>query len=228
MEAKEELIKKVARLLRREHINYEETKYVFKAVRDKLELKPITSHFQLPKFLSYDEVQKLIEEGYKTNTVYGMIIKTLFITGMRVSELSNLKIEDLFLDDNKIKVVQGKGKKDRIVLINDELKKELLMHLKNRKRGYLFESTHVKQFSKRRLQQIVQETGLKAHITKKVTPHILRHSMATYLLNKGLRLDQVQLLLGHTNPRTTEIYAKTSLEAVKNDFDKIINIHKDI
>ena len=223
MEAKEELIKKVARLLRREHINYEETKYVFSQVRLNLGLRPLVVESRLPKFLSFEEVQRLIDEGYKTNTIYGIIIKTLFITGMRVSEISNLKIEDLFLSENKIKIVQGKGKKDRMVLMNEELRKELLMHLNNRKRGYVFESTHVKQFSKRRLQQILQETGLKAHIIKKVTPHILRHSMATYLLNKGLRLDQVQLLLGHTNPRTTEIYAKTSLEAVKKDFDKINN-----
>src|SRR3989344_5320707 len=172
MEAKEEIIKKLTRILRREHVNYEETKYIFKAVRDKLELKPITSQFQLPKFLSYEEVQKLIETAYKTKYVYGLLIKTLFITGIRVSEISNLKLEDLFLSENKIKVVQEKGKD--------------------------------------------------ANINKKVTPHILRHSMATYLLNKGLRLDQVQLLLGHTNPRTTEIYAKTSLEGVKEDFEKIM------
>ena len=223
MEAKEEVIKKIVRLLRKEHINYEETKYIFSQVRIKLNLRQLVFENRLPKFLSFEEVQKLINVGYKTNTVYGIIIKTLFVTGIRVSELSNLKVEDLFLEDNKIKIVQGKGRKDRMVLINKELKKELLMHLKNRRRGYVFESTHVKQFSKRRLQQIVQETGFKAHIGKKVTPHILRHSMATYLLNKGLRLDQVQLLLGHTNPRTTEIYAKTSLEVVKEDFDRITN-----
>lgn len=222
MEAKEDLIKKIVRLLRKEHTNYEETKYIFSQVRQRLNLKPVDIKQQLPKFLSFDEVQRLINEGYKTNTVYGTIIKTLFITGLRVSELSNLKIEDLFLSENKIKVVQGKGRKDRMVLINEELKQELFRHLGNRKRGYVFESTHVKQFSKRRLQQIVQEIGFKAHINKKITPHILRHSMATYLLNKGLRLDQVQLLLGHTNPRTTEIYAKTSLEAVKEDFNKIM------
>ena len=222
MEAKDDLIKKIVRLLKKEHVNYEETKYIFSKVRQRLNLKQIEIKQQLPKFLGYDEIQKLILAGYKTNTIYGIIIKTLFITGIRVSELSNLKIEDLFLEDNKIKVVQGKGKKDRIVLVHDELKQELIGHLGNRKRGYVFESTHVKQFSKRRLQQIVQEAGFKAHITKKVTPHILRHSMATYLLNKGLRLDQVQLLLGHTNPRTTEIYAKTSLEVVKGDFDKIM------
>ena len=222
MEAKEEIIKKLTRILRREHVNYEETKYIFKAVRDKLELKPITSQFQLPKFLSYEEVQKLIETAYKTKYVYGLLIKTLFITGIRVSEISNLKLEDLFLSENKIKVVQGKGKKDRMVLINEELKKELVTHLRNRKRGYVFESTHSKNFSKRRIQQIVQDAGKDANINKKVTPHILRHSMATYLLNKGLRLDQVQLLLGHTNPRTTEIYAKTSLEGVKDDFEKIM------
>lgn len=222
MEAKEEIIKKLTRLLRREHVNYEETKYIFKAVRDKLELKPVTNQILLPKFLSYDEVQLLINTAYKTKYVYGLLIKTLFITGIRVSEISNLKLEDLFLSENKIKVVQGKGRKDRMVLINDELKKELITHLGNRKRGYVFESTHSKNFSQRRIEQIVQDAGKEANINKKVTPHVLRHSMATYLLNKGLRLDQVQLLLGHTNPRTTEIYAKTSLEAVKDDFEKIM------
>ena len=219
---KEEIIKKIVRLLRKEHINYDETKYIFRAVREDLKLKPEKSGFQLPKFLSYDEVQTLINTGYKIKGVYGLIIKTLFITGMRVSELSNLKVDDLFLSENKIKIVQGKGQKDRMVLIDEALKIEILVYLANRKRGFVFESTHNKNFSKRRIQQIVSKAGLKAKIGKKVTPHVLRHSMATYLLNKGLRLDQVQLLLGHSNPRTTEIYAKTSLEAVRGDFDKIL------
>ena len=219
---KEELIKKIVRLLRKEHINYDETKYIFRKARELLELKPEKSKQALPKFLSYDEVMSLIKIGYKIKAVYGLIIKTLFVTGLRVSELSNLKIDDLFLSENKIKVVEGKGKKDRMVLVDEALKNEILVYLANRKRGFVFESTHNKNFSKRRIQQVVSRAGLKARIGKTVTPHVLRHSMATYLLNKGMRLDQVQLLLGHSNPRTTEIYAKTSLEAVKEDFDKIV------
>jgi len=218
---KQEIIKKISRILRKEHINYEESKYVFKAVRDELNLKSLTSESRLPKFLTYEEVMNLIKSAYRIKAIYGLMIKTLFITGLRVSELSNLMVDDLFLSENKIKVVQGKGKKDRMVLVDESLKTELLVHLGNRKRGFLFESTHNKNFSKRRIQQIVNEAGIRAKISKRVTPHILRHSMATYLLNNGLRLDQVQLLLGHSNPRTTEIYAKTSLEAVRGDFNKI-------
>lgn len=223
MEIKEELIKKIARLLRKEHINYEETKYVFKKVRDALDLKCELPRKQLPKFLTYDEVQKLIDTGYKVKGLYGLIIKFLFTTGLRVSELVNLKVEDLFLDENKIRVERGKGNKDRIVLVDDALRKELLVYLNNRKRGYVFESNRNTLFTTRSIQIIVEEVGKKTGINKKMTPHVLRHSFATYLLNKGLRLDQIQLLLGHTNPRTTEVYAKTSLDRVKDDFDRIMH-----
>ncbi len=222
MDNKEDIIKRISFILRKHHINYEETKYIFRRVRENLNLNRKNPKANLPKFLTYNEVQKIIETGYKTKATYGLVIKFLFITGVRVSELVNLQIEDLFLEDNKIKVVNGKGGKDRIVLIDDSLKNELLLYLGSRKRGYLFESNRHTKFTSRTIQVIVNEVGLSANIGKRVTPHILRHSFATYLLNKGLRLDQVQLLLGHTNPRTTEIYAKTSLQMVQDDFNKIM------
>lgn len=223
MEPKEDLIKKISFLLRKNHINYEETKYIFRKVRENLDLKYALPKKKLPKFLTYGEVQNLIKTGYQTKALYGLIIKFLFVTGIRVSELVNLKLEDLFLEDNKIKIVQGKCKKDRIVLIDNSLKNEILLYLGNRKRGYLFKSNRHSKFTSRTIQIIVNEIGIASKINKRVTPHILRHSFATYLLNKGLRLDQVQLLLGHTNPRTTEIYAKTSLQLVQEDFSKIMN-----
>jgi len=219
---KDELIKKIVRLLRKEHVNYEETKYIFKKIRDALDLKYEIPKKQLPKFLTYDEVQKLINMGYKVKGLYGLIIKFLFTTGLRVSELVNLKVEHLFLDENKIRVEQGKGGKDRRVLVDDAVKKELLVYLNNRRRGYVFESNRNTLFTTRSIQVIVEEVGKKTGINKKITPHVLRHSFATFLLNKGLRLDQVQLLLGHTNPRTTEVYAKTSLDRVKEDFERIM------
>lgn len=219
---KDEAIKRITFILRKEHITYEESKYIFKQVRDNLNLKSVKKPERLPKFLTHNEVKSLIETAYKINYLHGLILKTLFVTGIRVSELINLKVEDLILDENKIIIIQGKGKKDRLVLINDSLKNEFLIYLNGRIRGYLFESNRASKFTKRRIQQIVENAGIKAGIEKRVTPHILRHSIATHLINNGMKLDQVQLLLGHKNPRTTEIYAKTSLECVKQNFDRVI------
>jgi len=217
-----ELIKNIKKILDKENVTYDESKYIFRRVREMLELKPIVQPKKLPRFISEQEVNEMIKIAYQTNPVYALILKTFFVTAIRVSELVNLKVEDLFLDEKKVKIIQGKGKKDRMVLINNELANDFRLYLNDRDKGHLFLSNRDKKFTARRVEQIIRGIGEKAGINKDVTPHTIRHTAATYWLNKGLRLDQVQLLLGHSNPKTTEIYAKTSLEAVQEDYDRIM------
>ena len=117
--------------------------------------------------------------------VRGLLIKTLFQTGTRVSEFVNIKVEDFFFDEQMFLISKAKGGKSRYVPILPELAQELRTHLGNRCGGYLFETIHATPYSPRRIQQIVKETAAEAKITKRVYPHLLRHSVATTLLERG-------------------------------------------
>src|SRR5207244_633792 len=100
------------------------------------------------------------------------------------------------------------------------LGQQLRLHLRDRTRGALFESNRAAAFTPRRIQQIVKAVARKAGVEKPVHPHSYRHSMATFLRNQGVPLDIVQLLLGHADPRTTQIYARLSLATARESYDR--------
>jgi len=134
------------------------------------------------------------------------LIKALFQTGARVSEFVNIRVEDFFLDEAMILIAKGKGGKSRYVPILPELAQELRTHLGNRTAGYLFETNRHLPYSPRRLQQIVKVTAEKAKIKKRVDPYLLRHSVATTLLERGMPIEQIQKFLAHASwrlPRCT-------------------------
>ena len=170
--------------------------------------------------LSRDEEQKLIGQAYRENSSYGLLLKTLFLTGARVSEFVSIKVEDFYFDEQMILIQHGKGGKSRYVPILPELAQELKTHLGSRKTGYIFESNRHTKFTARRIQQIVKETAERAGITKKVHPHLLRHTVATFLLEKGMPLEQIQKFLGHSKIETTQIYAESSTEMMKEGFQR--------
>lgn len=97
-------------------------------------------------------------------------------------------------------------------------------HLNGRQTGYVFESNRNTKFTTRRIQQIVKDTADRAEITKKVHPHLLRHTVATFLLEKGMPLEQIQKFLGHSKIETTQIYAESSTEMMKEGFKKAFSI----
>ncbi len=113
--------------------------------------------------------------------VRGLLIKTLFQTGTRVSEFVHLQVADVFFDEQMVLITHAKGGKQRYVPLLRELAQELRTYLRERTTGYLFETTRQTRYSPRRIQQLVQETAALAGITKRVSPHLLRHSVATTL-----------------------------------------------
>jgi integrase/recombinase XerD len=113
-------------------------------------------------------------------------------------------------------------KSDGIWPILPELAQELRTPLGDRANGYLFETIHSTPYSPRRIQQIIQETADEAKITKRVYPHLLRHSVATTLLDRGMPLEQIQKFLGHAKLETTQIYAETSTERIKESYQKAL------
>lgn len=178
-------------------------------------------HKILPKILSKEDIQKII--NLNTNLKHRLIIKILYSSGLRLQELINLKRNDIDFDRNLIFVKSGKGKKDRFTLLSQEIKLDLLKYYSsfNFKTDYVLEGRN-KKYSKKSVQKILESSGKK--IGKKITPHMLRHSFATHLLESGIDIRYIQKLLGHSDLKTTEIYTHVSnknLQNIKSPLDSL-------
>ncbi len=222
VEAKElkELINATVKLWRKSHLTYDQAGYVGKEIRRQLKIKRAAVRQTVVHRLSRDEEQKLIRQAYRETSTHGLLLKTLFLTGARVSEFVALKVGDLFFDEQMILIEKGKGDKSRYVPVLPELAQELKTHLGSRQTGYIFESNRHTKYTARRIQQIVKATAERAGIKKKVHPHLLRHTVATLLLEKGMPLEQIQKFLGHSKIATTQIYAESSTALMKAGFQK--------
>lgn len=178
----------------------------------------------LPKFLSESEVTQLIEVP-KTNTVAGRrdraILETLYSAGIRVSELVGLNIESVDLIGNIMKVA-GKGKKERLVPIGNKAVDAINDYLGSRKQksSALFLNKNGTRLTARSVCNIAHKYIKLTSANKSISPHVLRHSFATHLLNRGADLRAVQELLGHVNLSTTQIYTHVTTERLKSVYDK--------
>jgi integrase/recombinase XerD len=188
---------------------------------------------KLPVFLSIGEID-LIEEAIDLSKPEGhrnrAIIETLYSCGLRVSELINLKLTNLFFEFDFIKVL-GKGNKERLVPISEKAKKEINLYIENYrnhieiKRGYenfVFLNRRGKKLTREMIFIIVKELAEIAHINKNISPHTFRHSFATHLVDGGADLRAVQEMLGHESIITTEIYTHLSKDYLKQT---IIDFH---
>jgi site-specific recombinase XerD len=172
---------------------------------------------QLPKVLSKDEIQ-LILSNIK-NLKHKLIAILLYSSGLRVSEVVNLYRSDV--SQNSILIRQGKGKKDRYTIISRTAKELLMAYLckTNFKTKYLFEGRNGK-YSVKSVQQILKKAS--NNLNKNVTPHMLRHSFATHLLENGTDIRYIQKLLGHSKLETTSIYTHVACRdflKIKSPFD---------
>ena len=180
---------------------------------------------KLPVVLSKEELKRLFESI--SNEKHKLMIELLYSTGLRVSELINLKVCDLEIDKGYGFVRAGKGNKDRLFIlspklkdkINDLIKRDLLDN-----DSYLFSSNRNVKYNIRTIQQIIKKARRKAKIEKRISPHTLRHSFATHLIENGYSVNEVQNLLGHKSPETTMIYLHTASKNminIKSPFDNI-------
>jgi integrase/recombinase XerD len=210
------------KLWRQYHLSYDQTHYVAKEVRRALAIERPKTRKRVVARLSREEERKLIAHAYRVQGTRGLLIKTLFQTGARVSEFVNIKAVEVFFEEQMILISKAKGGKSRYVPILPQLAQELRTHLGNRTTGYLFETVQNTQYSPRRIQQIIKETAADADITKRVYPHLLRHSVATTLLERGMPIEQIQKFLGHTKLETTQIYAESSAEMIKESYQRAL------
>jgi integrase/recombinase XerD len=173
---------------------------------------------KLPVVLSRAEVQHLF--NHTTNIKHKCLLLILYSSGLRISELLNLKIEDIDNDRHVIHVHQGKGKKDRITLLSKVAVEYLWKYLSSFKpENWLFEGPGGKPYSQRSVNLIIKRSALKAGINKAISAHTLRHSFATHLLEQGTDLRYIQVLLGHESSRTTERYTQVT----KYGFEQLIS-----
>lgn len=222
----EGVIRETARLWRKAHLSYDQSKYVVERVRRLLALEPPPARRRVVERLSREEVERLLEAAYRLHPrkpVYGLMLKTLFYTGVRVSEFVFLRAQDVHLDGEAPHLYVHKAKKDsvRYVPILPALAQELRLHLGGRTRGYLFESNRHERYSQRTIQKLIRRAAQEAGIEKRVYPHLLRHSVAQLLLDRGMPLEQLQKFLGHKDLKTTQIYAESSLEQVGESYRRV-------
>ncbi len=183
---------------------------------------------KIPNVLSIEEVDKLL--NIKLNNAYDYrnkaMIELMYATGLRVSELINLDINNIDLEEKIVRCF-GKGNKERIVPIGEIALKYLEIYIINYrdtlKKKYLcdklFLNNHGKAMTRQGFFKILKKIANEQGIEKNITPHMLRHSFATHLLNNGADLRSIQMMLGHSNLSTTQIYTNINNETLKENYD---------
>ncbi len=213
--------------------------YKYLLLNDMIDKNP-TALFETPRFpkklpevLTVEEIDKLIDaidlskpEGHRNRAM----IETLYSCGLRVSELVNLKVSGLFFDEGFIKIT-GKGNKERLVPIGKRAIKEINLYIESYRNALtihpdysdiLFLNRRGKQLTRNMVFLIIKDLAQKAGIHKNISPHTLRHSFATHLIEGGADLRSVQQMLGHESIITTQIYTHLTAEYLR---DVILSYH---
>ena len=180
---------------------------------------------KLPKYLNYEDTEKLLN-AFDNNNYIGLrnslILEMLYSTGMRVSEIVSIKLNDISIDNKNIKIT-GKGNKERFVYFGTKCLELLKLYLKKsypklnvKDSDYLLLSKTGRKINDREIRTIIDTATKIVHIEMKISPHVLRHTFATHMLNEGADLRSVQELLGHVNLSTTQIYTHLTNEKMRN------------
>ena len=197
-----------------------------------LSLKGPKRKRRLPLILSQDQMKNILEPHLYEEKAAGWrdraIIELLYNTGIRLSEISFLRREEIDFQTGEIRVL-GKGNKERIVPLGENASKTLVEYLdskdkvsslKNKETGYLFVNKYGERLSRRGIARIVKKYGAEVTEDQKTRPHILRHSFATHLLDEGANLLAVKEMLGHESLSTTQIYTHVSMDRLKKVYKK--------
>ena len=167
----------------------------------------------LPTILNKTEILDMIKNT--ENLQHKLVLMFLYYAGLRLNEVINLKWENIDFSRKTIQLKIAKGENPRTVFLHDKLTNEL-NKFKVHRQGLIFESNRGKKYSGETIQKIVKNSAKKAEIKKQVTPHTLRHSFATHLLEAGCDIRNIQKLLGHKDLKTTQIYTHVANKDIKN------------
>jgi integrase/recombinase XerD len=217
----------IAAILARDGIDYAQSKAVFRAARQRAGLRAPPERRGGVDRLTVEEELRFLDQAYTRDGRTGLMLQTLLETGARASELVQLRIEDSSLVERVVTIRQGKGGKRREVPIRRDLAQLLRLHIGTRRAGPLFVSRqegsgpmpHV--LTRQRIGQIVRAVAVGAGISKRVYPHLLRHTVATRLLALGMDITDLQRFLGHESIVTTRLYAETTAAMLQRRSDKL-------
>ncbi|PCI36373.1 MAG: integrase [Thiotrichales bacterium] len=223
----QKMAKKLAKYLRQERPNYIYLKRVFQHLRNELEIEiPKPSEKNLPYVPKEEDIKKYYLKVWESKNIQDLVIvKTLIYTGVRVSELINIKLYDIELDEYQIRINQGKGSKDRIVPFPRSFRELLSIQIENKKKDhavYLFESTWHKKYTDRGIRRILEKYSKKAGLEVNISPHKLRHFFLTWLKKQGIDDAFIQPYSGHESRKSLEIYSKLSIKEAQEEYDKNI------
>ena len=213
----------IVKYFRQEHPDYNYIRAVFQQLRSELKVPVATAPKKLPYVPSEAELKKYYEAVWQAKNMQDMIIiRVLLYTGMRVSELIRAKITDIDLDRCQIKIITGKGKKDRIVPFPKSFRENLAFHVENankNKQVNLFESSWKKPYSDRGIRKMLEKYSKAAGITHTISPHKLRHFLFTWMKKKGVDDALIQPYSGHESRQSLEVYSKLSFSNVQVVYD---------
>lgn len=207
--------------------------YKFLIINNYVDISPMESittlkmSKKLPNVLSIEEVNKILDIKITDN--YSIrnkaMLELMYASGLRVSELINLKTYDIDINEDIVRTI-GKGSKERIIPIGDYAKEAIINYLsirhtflKKEINDYLFLNNHGKKMTRQGFFKIIKSIAKEKGIKKELSPHTLRHSFATHMINNGADLRTIQELLGHSDISTTQIYTHISTEKLKNTFE---------
>jgi len=211
--AKSEIVSQIARIVRKHGLDYQDWRYVAKQVRKECALRPAKKGRRLPRILTTDHFRRFYEVVDQADDVqHSLMLRLLFQTAVRVSELCSIQVADVDLEQSKIRINSGKGDKDRVVLFGKTfataLRTHIAAHPNNR---WFFQTRRNTRYTTRRVQQIVKLYAEQAGV--KATPHTFRHQAITWLTrNSGLADAELQLITGHARRESLSLYQHVALD----------------
>jgi len=218
--------RELAKYLRGERPDYDYLRQVFRHLRAELAIPGPTSPKKLPVVPSDDEIRGFYQAVWRGQRFADMVlIKTFLYTGVRVSELVRIRLDDLDFTRCQIRVTQGKGRKDRIVPFPVAFKELLAMHanaMRQRRAAHLFESSWKRPYSDRGVRKMLARYAHAAGIERPISPHKLRHFLFTWLKKQGIDDALIQPYSGHESRASLEIYSRLAIADAQAEYDQVI------
>jgi len=216
--------KELAKLLRPEAPDYAYLKSVFRELRHELDIEVPRTPKRLPDVPTEEELRAFYQQVWETRNFADLVlIKTLFYTGVRVSELVNIRIGDVDLERCQIRIQRGKGDKDRLTPFPHQFRELLGLHLtqmREKKATYLFESRLRRKYSDRGVRKMLARYTTQAGITRSLSPHKWRHFLFTWLKKQGIDDALIQPYSGHESRKSLEIYSRLSLSDAQPSYNQ--------
>jgi integrase/recombinase XerD len=219
--------RELAKHLRGERPDYPYLKEVFRHLRDELDVPVTTTTKKLPFVPTEQQLRAFYEQVWRARRGGDIVlIKTLLYTGARVTELVGIRLDDVDLDACRIKIIDGKGAKDRYVPFPSSFREALALHTDARRKAggaFLYESSWKKPYTDRGVRKILARYCTAAGIEQSISPHKLRHFLFTWLKTQGIDDAHIQPYSGHATRASLEIYSRMSLATAQASYNHVID-----